>query len=77
MEDLKLFQTVSSYGTKWSNISKAFKGTRTEHMVKNRYNSIFKTYQKKSQRTVPTKIVEKIIDELERKISNVNVKTEK
>jgi hypothetical protein len=36
-------------------------------MVKNRYNSIFKRYQLKAQRATPKKIMEKIIDDLQRK----------
>jgi hypothetical protein len=43
-------------------------------MVKNRYNSLFKTYQKKSHKGLPTKIIDKIIEDLERKINNINGK---
>jgi transcription factor MYB, plant len=46
-EDLQLFQTVKEYGKKWSVISKLFKGARSEHMVKNRYNSLIHKTKKK------------------------------
>lgn len=37
-EDLALFSFVEELGCQWSKISKNFNGTRTEHMIKNRFN---------------------------------------
>lgn len=42
-----------------------FNGGRTEHMVKNRYNSIVKHYQQRCQKSIK-KIVDKIIEDLSR-----------
>lgn len=33
---------MEEYGFRWAAISKAMNGTRNEHMVKNRYNSLVK-----------------------------------
>lgn len=49
-EDIRLFKHVSRIGTKWAQISKAMDGVRTEHMVKNRFNSLIKKYSLKYQR---------------------------
>lgn len=38
---------MEKYGTKWSIIAKHFKDERTEHMVKNRYNSLNRPSRKK------------------------------
>jgi hypothetical protein len=36
---------VEHYGSRWSFIARKFQGTRTEHMVKNRYNSFIKAWR--------------------------------
>jgi hypothetical protein len=69
-EDLTLFKAISEFGTKWAYISKMFKGVRTEHMVKNRYNSIFKRYQNRAQRATMKKILDKITEDLQRKVNH-------
>jgi hypothetical protein len=46
-EDEELICLVIRYGAKWSLISRELQGTRTEHMIKNRYNSIVKRYRPK------------------------------
>lgn len=35
---MKLFTLIEKYGFRWAKISKCMDNTRTEHMVKNRYN---------------------------------------
>ena len=72
-EDLKLVSSIINYGTKWALISKIFNGTRTEHMIKNRYNSLVKLYQCKSQRTSKKKLDEKIFNAVTRKIAQGQV----
>lgn len=46
---------------RWIDISKSLDGKRTEHMVKNRYNSLIKKWQrsngKKNNRFVEKKII--------------------
>jgi hypothetical protein len=44
-EDIRLFQLVEEYGHKWSKISKVMEDTRTEHMVKNRYNRFMRIWK--------------------------------
>lgn len=38
-------------------------------MVKNRYNSIYKRYQSRSQRASAKKIIDRILDDLQKRIS--------
>jgi hypothetical protein len=51
---------AAKLGTKWAKISKAMQGRRTEHMVKNRYNSLAKKYQSRFQRCSTKKMIENI-----------------
>lgn len=39
-EDITLIETVFDKGKKWALIAKMLDGRRTEHMVKNRFNSL-------------------------------------
>ena len=58
-------RTVEEQGKKWSSITKIFKGSRTEHMVKNRYNSLMRkwkvTYWKKTDAHIHQKIIQKLL----------------
>jgi len=46
-DDLLLFSEVADEGTKWAYISRLFKGSRTDHMIKNRYHSVIQKYRKR------------------------------
>lgn len=46
-EDLQLLEIVEEIGKQWSKISSKLPSKRTEHMVKNRYNSLIRQFQKK------------------------------
>ena len=46
-EDEQLLCLVLKCGAKWSLISRELEGKRTEHMIKNRYNSLVKRYKPK------------------------------
>lgn len=46
-----ILSLVDKLGKKWSKIVKKFGGTRTEHMVKNRFNSLI-IKQKKLNATI-------------------------
>lgn len=63
-EDILLFQLVSRNGTKWAQISKDMDGVRTEHMVKNRFNSLIRKYSLKYQRYSVKKLAEIIQKDL-------------
>ena len=65
-EDVFLFRHASQIGTKWAKISKALNGVRTEHMVKNRFNSIVKKYQSRYQRCSIKRITELVLNHLEK-----------
>ena len=54
-DDKKLEGLIAKYGTKWSLIAKHFKEERTEHMVKNRYNSLNRASKKKDKRNKKSK----------------------
>ena len=48
-EDTLLVNLVDQYGSKWSKVAKKFGGRRTEHMVKNRYQSIVKRERREQE----------------------------
>lgn len=39
-EDIELVEAVKVVGKRWAKVSKMLQGTRTEHMVKNRFKSL-------------------------------------
>lgn len=55
-EDFELVKAVNSIGKKWARVSKKLEGRRTEHMVKNRFKSLyhshFKNLNKNDQRSL-------------------------
>lgn len=57
-----MIKQVEEVGKKWSNIAKKFKGRRTEHMVKNRYNSLIKKWRGKGQPLRDSQIHRKMIN---------------
>ena len=40
---------MESFGEKWADLFEYFNGTRTEHMIKNRYKNIVKSLEKKAK----------------------------
>lgn len=68
-EDLRLFELIAHLGQRWAAISKAMSGARTEHMVKNRFNSIYKKYAARYQRSSFKKIIEIIIKDIRKKLT--------
>lgn len=48
-EDTLLVDLVDQYGSKWAKVAKKFGGRRTEHMIKNRYQSIVKREKKEQE----------------------------
>jgi hypothetical protein len=57
-------------GTRWASISKAMDGMRTEHMVKNRYNSLYRKYSVRYQRYATKKLLDIILKDLKKKMEN-------
>lgn len=66
---MRLFELVSHLGQRWAAISKAMSGARTEHMVKNRFKSIYKRYEARYQRSSFKKIIEIILKDLLKKVN--------
>lgn len=55
-------KSIFKFGKKWSRLSKVFEGSRTEHMVKNRYNALMQKGKKKMGKVKD--IENKILDQL-------------
>lgn len=54
-----IFEYALSKGKRWSRIVELLDGTRTEHMIKNRYNSLiskWKTGKKQKEEEIAQKI---------------------
>lgn len=64
-----LLETVRSEGRKWSVITGLLKGRRTEHMVKNRFNSLINNIRRYNQ-AEPSE--DTIIDDLIAKMQEDN-----
>lgn len=72
-EDLQLVEAILKYGKKWSKVSKILGGKRTEHMVKNRFKSLFHFESKKFEnriegRELEIDIIEGMIYKIKRNI---------
>lgn len=63
-EDVTLFKLAKELDTKWAKISREMGEYRTEHMVKNRFKSIFKKYESRFQRCTTRKRIENILKDL-------------
>ena len=59
-EDLKLLTMYKDFGRKWSTISKGISG-RTENAVKNRWNTLIKSYQQNGGNANTTMAIEYLI----------------
>jgi len=64
-----LLKLIAKIGCKWAQISKTMNGMRTEHMVKNRFNSLIKKYQTRFNKFSNKKMVENILKDLQTKLS--------
>jgi hypothetical protein len=60
---------VLESGPIWSEVAKQLKGTRTEHMVKNRYHSLIEKERKKGQNIPSTKLEQRLLNSLRRDLS--------
>ena len=61
-----LITLILEHGKKWALISKAMGGSRTEHMVKNRFKSLARKYESKNQRYSMDKMLQIILKSLQR-----------
>lgn len=70
-----MLSQIKELGKKWSAISKMFSGRRTQHMIKNRYNSLLKKWKKNNWRLSEDQLVKKMLQNVKRKM-NKKHKTE-
>ena len=55
-------ESVLEIGKKWSIIAKKFLGKRTEHMVKNRFNSLLRKYKEKGRVSREDQVMKRVIN---------------
>jgi hypothetical protein len=72
-EDLSIFKFVMEYGKHWCKIVPILRDTRTEHMIKNRYNSLINK-QRKSKKEREEHLRHRIVKLLKKQISNAATK---
>lgn len=58
---MELFSLIVQFGCRWALLSRELNGTRSEHSIKNRYNSVVKTMRKQYKITGSQKVEEKIL----------------
>ena len=63
-EDILLIEQVLEKGNSWSSKVRLFNGTRTEHMIKNRYKSLLHKERKTHRKSSPKKLCEIILEKL-------------
>lgn len=69
-EDLEIFKFVAEYGKRWSKLVPVLQQTRTEHMIKNRYNSLVNK-QKLKRKETEDHLVTRIVRQLKKQIANI------
>jgi hypothetical protein len=75
-EDLKIFKYVAENGKRWCKLVPILNDTRTEHMIKNRFNSLISKL-KCSKREKEEQMMIKIIRQLKKQISNMEKRKQK
>lgn len=71
-EDELLLILILQHGKKWALISRTMRGSRTEHMVKNRFKSLTRNYE--SKRYSYVKMLKIILRKLQREKSGRKIK---
>lgn len=72
-EDLAIFKFVAEQGKRWCKIVPVLRDTRTEHMIKNRYNSLL-SKQRRSKKEREEHLIQKIIKQLKKQINNAELR---
>jgi hypothetical protein len=77
-EDLSLFTLIDEIGCKWSLISQRMQGTRSEHMIKNRYHAVLKKWCKnKKKMEFEQKDRTQLIKKLKERVAKLKTKLAK
>lgn len=75
-EDLSIFKYVAENGKRWCKLVSILKETRTEHMIKNRFNSLM-TKMKANKRDKEENMIQKIIRQLKKQLANIEKRKQK
>lgn len=76
-EDIKLLQEAEIFQRKWASIFEEFEGKRTQHMIKNRYNSLIQRYKKIFNEKNISKVITKALRDLKKQVKEEKLKNEK
>ena len=69
LEDFNLIEAVKELGKKWSKVSKKLGGKRTEHMVKNRFKSLYHFESKRRNISIDASMKEEdVLEQLSMKL---------
>ena len=75
-EDLVIFRFVAENGKRWCKLVPVLEGTRTEHMIKNRFNSLLNR-QKHNRRETDDQLLHRIIRQLKKQIVSFEKRKQK
>ena len=70
-EDLLIFNFVTEIGKKWSKLVPVLNQTRTEHMIKNRYNSLITKLRGGSRKEREEQVIQKVIKHIKKQLANL------
>ena len=70
-EDLIIFNFVIEVGKKWSKLVPVLNNTRTEHMVKNRYNSLITKLRGNNKKEKEEQVIQKVIKHVKKQLANL------
>ena len=69
-EDLVIFNFVTEVGKKWSKLVPILNETRTEHMIKNRFNSLMTKLRGNSKKEKEDHVIQKVIKHIKKQLAN-------
>lgn len=67
---MSIFRYVSEYGKRWCKLVSILNDSRTEHMIKNRFNSLM-SRQRRSKKEREDHIVQRVMRILKKQIANL------
>lgn len=71
-----IFKFVAEYGKRWCKMVPVLNDTRTEHMIKNRFNSLI-SKQRRSKKEREEHLILRIIKQLKKQIANAELRKKK
>ena len=76
-EDILIFNFVIENGKKWSKLVPVLEGTRTEHMIKNRYNSLITKLRGTAKKEKEEQIIQKVLKHVKKQLANLERRKQK